>query len=212
MRAFGLGVFLPEIAVGFAVFSQLIGYWLYAALLDYLLVDVAAEYPEGFSLSRRQFIAGTIGAVAVAALTIYGLGSLISKKGRLVFASIAEMFSKEQTPTSEFYVVTKNVIDPTVDAGTWQLSIGGLVSNPTTYSYPDLQALATVDEFVTLECVSNEVGGNLIRMAEVTGVRVATLLPSAGVGPSPGNWVVFTCADGYTAAIPIEKAMDPNPL
>src|SRR2546430_3684861 len=47
--------------VGFTVFSQLIGYWLYAAILDHVLVDVAAEYPEGFSLSRRQFIAGTIG-------------------------------------------------------------------------------------------------------------------------------------------------------
>ena len=198
--------------IGFAVFSQLIGYWLYAALLDYLLVDVAAEYPEGFSLSRRQFIAGTIGAIAVAALTVYGLGSLISKKGRLVFASIAEMFSKEQTPTSEFYVVTKNVIDPTVDAGTWQLSIGGLVSNPTTYSYADLQALATVDEFVTLECVSNEVGGNLISMAEWTGVRLATVLQSAGADLSADNWIMFTCADGYTAAIPIAKAMDPSTL
>jgi len=201
-----------SVGPGFAAFSQVIGYWLYAALLDHLLVDVAAEYPEGFSLSRRQFIAGTIGAIAVAALTVYGLGSLISKKGRLVFASVAEMFSKEQTPTSEFYVVTKNVIDPTVDAGRWQLSISGLVSNPTTYSYPDLQALATVDEFVTLECVSNEVGGNLISMAEWTGVRLATVLQSAGVDPSPDNWIVFTCADGYTAAVPIAKAMDPNTL
>src|SRR5436309_1720767 len=117
-----------SLGIGFAVFSQLIGYWLYAALLDYLLVDVAAEHPEGFSLSRRQFIAGTIGAIAVAALTVYGLGSLISKKGRLVFASIGEMFAKEQTPTSEFYVVTKNVFDPPVDVGTWLLSIGGWVT------------------------------------------------------------------------------------
>lgn len=202
-----------SVGAGFAAFSQLIGYWLYAAILDHVLVDVAAEYPEGFSLSRRQFIAGTIGAIAVAALTVYGLGSLISKKGRLVYASVAEMFSKEQTPTSEFYVVTKNVIDPVVDASRWGLSIGGLVSNPTTtpYSYADLQALATIDEFVTLECVSNEVGGNLISMAEWTGVRLATLLQSAGVDPT-ADWVVFTCVDGYTAAIPIAKAMDPSTL
>jgi len=197
---------------GFAVFSQLVGYWLYAAILDHVLVDVAAEYPEGFSLSRRQFIAGTIGAIAVGALTVYGLGSLISKKGRLVFASVAEMFSKEQTPTSEFYVVTKNVIDPTVDASRWALSIEGLVSSPTTYSYADLQALATVDEFVTLECVSNEVGGNLISTAEWTGVRLVTILQSAAADPSVDNWVVFTCADGYTAAVPIAKAMDPTSL
>src|SRR3989442_1948648 len=122
------------------------------------------------------------------------------------------MFWREQPPTSEFYVVTKNVIDPTVDAGTWQLSIGGLVSNPTTYSYPDLQALATVDEFVTLECVSNEVGGNLISMAEWTGVRLATVLQSAGVELRADHLNVLTFADSHTAAVPIAKAMDPNTL
>src|SRR3989475_1492279 len=49
-------------------------------------------------------------------------------------------------------------------------------------------------------------------MAEWTGVRLATILQSAGVATSPNNWVVFTCADGYTAAIPITKAMDPSTL
>src|SRR5256886_5877341 len=200
-----------SVSIGFAVFSQLIGYWLYAALLDYLLVDVAAEHPEGSSLSRRQFIAGTIGALAVAALTVYGLGSLLSKKRRLGFTSLAEKLWKKQTPTSEFYVVTKNVIDPTVDAGTWHLSIGGLVSNPTTYSYADLQALATIDEFVTLECVSNEVGGNLISMAEWTGVRLATILQSPGPDPRPG-WIGFPWAGRHTPASPVAKAMDPNTL
>src|SRR5207244_12375189 len=128
-----------HVGAGFATLSQLLGAWIYAALLDHILVDVALEYPEGFSLSRRQFIIGSIGAVAVATLTLYGLGSLVSKKGRLVFASISEMFANEQTPTERFYVVTKNLIDPDlhpdVQAGQWQLEVRGLVSNPTRYSY-----------------------------------------------------------------------------
>ncbi|HKW43351.1 MAG TPA: molybdopterin-dependent oxidoreductase [Thermoplasmata archaeon] len=193
---------------GFATFSQLLGAWVYAALLDYLLVDVAAEHPTGFNLSRRQFIAGTIAAVAVAAFTLYGLASLVAQKGRLVFASITEMMSKELTPTSEFYVVTKNVIDPTVDAGSWRLSVGGRVANPSTYSYSQLLGLAAMDEFVTLECVSNEVGGNLVSTAKWTGLRLSTILQSAGLDPA-ADWVAFTCADDYTAAIPIAKAMDP---
>ena len=211
-----------SVGAGFAVFSQLIGYWLYAAILDHALVEVAAEYPEGFSLSRRQFIIGTIGAVAVAALTIYGLGSLISKKGRLVFASIAEMFANEQTPTERFYVVTKNLIDPDlhadVRAGRWQLDVAGLVSTPTAYSYGpqpppkiNLLTVAAISEFVTLECVSNEVGGNLISTAAWKGPRLADLLLAAGVDPA-ADWVVFTCADGYTAAVPMSKAMDPTSL
>jgi DMSO/TMAO reductase YedYZ molybdopterin-dependent catalytic subunit len=209
------------VGAGFATLSQLLGAWIYAALLDHILVEVAREYPEGFSLSRRQFIIGSFGAVAVAALTFYGLASLASRKGRLVFASISEMFANEQTPTERFYVVTKNVIDPDlhpdVQAGRWQLNVAGLVSNPTTYSYGtqpgkiDLLTLATTSESVTLECVSNEVGGNLMSTAVWKGVRLADLLQAAGVDPA-ADWVVFTCADGYTAAVPMPKAMDPASL
>jgi len=210
------------VGAGFSTLSQLLGAWIYAALLDHILVDVAQEYPEGFSLSRRQFIIGSIGAVAIAALTFYGLASLISRKGRLVFASISEMFANEQTPTERFYVVTKNLIDPDlhpdVQAGRWQLNLAGLVSNPTTYSYGpqpppkiDLLTLPAISEFVTLECVSNEVGGNLISTAVWKGVRLADLLQAAGADPA-ADWVVFTCADGYTAAVPMVKAMDPASL
>src|SRR5207245_2913261 len=150
-----------SVGPGFASFSQVLGSWVYAAVLDYVFVEVAPRYPDGFSLSRRQFLVASVGAIALAILAIYGFASLSMKKGRLVFGSIDEMLAKEITPTSDFYVVTKNVIDPTVDAAGWVLSIGGLVSNPTTYSYPDLQALASEDQFVTQECLINEVVGNL---------------------------------------------------
>jgi len=201
----------------FASFSQVLGSWVYAAVLDYAFVEVAPRYPDGFSLSRRQFLAGSVGAIALAILAIYGFASLSMKKGRLVFASIAEMSAKEVTPTSEFYVVTKNVIDPTVDAASWQLSIGGLVTTPATYDYARLLAKAdptdpdNVDALVTLECVSNEVGGNLISNGRWNGVRLSALLQPAGLNPT-ADWVVFTCADGYTAAIPLNRAMNPNTM
>ena len=202
---------------GFALLSQLLGSWVYAALLDYFFVDLSARYPEGFNPSRRQFLVGSVGAIILAALAIYGLASLSMKKGRLVFASIAEMLAKERTPTSEFYVVTKNVVDPTVDEASWTLSVGGLVTNPSTYRYTDLVALAdpaapnSVDAPVTLECVSNEVGGNLISSAQWNGVRLSALLQSAGLDPT-ADWIVFSCADGYTAAIPLARAMNPNTI
>lgn len=202
---------------GFAAFSQIIGLWVYAALLDYLFVDVAIRYPKGFSLSRRQFLIGSVSAIALAVFTFYGLASLAVKKGRLVFASIAEMFAKEITPTSEFYVVTKNVFDPEIAKGAWTLSVGGLVSNPTTYDYSALEALAdpsastAAEEIVTLECVSNEVGGNLISTSRWNGVRLSALLGSAEVDPT-ADWVIFTCGDGYTAGIPMGKAIDPSTM
>ena len=206
-----------SVGPGFASFSQILGAWVYAAVLDYAFVEVAPRYPDGFSLSRRQFLAGSVGAIALAILAIYGFASLSMKKGRLVFASIAEMFAKEVTPTPEFYVVTKNVIDPTVDVGSWLLSVGGMVSTPATYGYADLVALSDpsapnhADEFVTLECVSNDVGGNLISTARWNGVRLSALLETAGLSPN-ADWIVFTCADGYTAAVPLSRAMDPNTM
>ncbi len=210
----GAGFFGSATFVGptLATLSQLLGAWIYAAVLDHILIDVAAEYPEGFSLSRRQFLVGSALAVIATVLAFYGLASLAAQKGRLVFGSIQEMFANEVTPTPEFYVVTKNLIDPDlhpdVRADQWRLTVGGMVSNPASYAYAQLTGLAAVNEFVTLECVSNEVGGNLISTADWTGVRLSTLLQSAGVDPT-ADWVVFTCADGYTAAVPMPKAMNP---
>jgi len=68
-----------------------------------------------------------------------------------------------------------------------------------------------LEEFVTLECVSNEVGGNLISTASWKGVRLSSLLQTAGLDPK-ADWIVFTCADGYTAGIPLAKAMDPSTI
>jgi len=111
---------------GFATFSQALGGVLYAAVLDYWLVDVAAHYPEGFHLSRRQFLAAGVGTIALAALAFYGLSAGVVARARLAFASVEEMFAKELTPTAEFYAVTKNVMDPDVNADAWSLAIDGL--------------------------------------------------------------------------------------
>ncbi len=213
LPALGAGLAGSETPAGptFASFSQLVGAWIYAAVLDYLLVDVAARHPQGFGLTRRQFIVGGAAAAATFVLALYGLGSLISKPARLAFASVQDMFAKERTPTSEFYVVTKNVIDPVVDPASWRLMIGGQVATPATLTLADLRAMAQAQEYATMECVSNEVGGNLIGTASWSGLRLADLLSTAGV-QSGADWVEFVCADGYTVAIPRDKAMDPATL
>lgn len=196
---------------GLASFSQLAGSAIYAALLDYFLVDVAARHPDGFSLSRRRFLITTAAAVTGVALALYGLSVTVARPARLAFASVTEMFAKELTPTEEFYTVTKNVIDPQVDPNAWRLEIDGLVANPLTFAYGDLLARTDAEGFVTLECVSNEIGGHLISTAKWSGLRLATLLADAGADPR-ADWVAFTCADGYTVGLPVAKAMDPGTL
>ncbi len=211
----GLAGSLTAAGTGFAAFSQLVGAWIYAAVLDYVLVEFAARHPEGFNPSRRQFFIGGVSALGLLALAYTTFSYAVVAPARLAFASVADLFAKEITPTDEFYVVTKNLIDPVVDPAAWQLVVKPLSpsASPLTLSYAELQnrmssgTLPPVTQFATMECVSNEVGGNLIGSAKWTGVRLADVLQAAGVEAS-ATWIEFTCTDGYTVAIPRAKAVD----
>ena len=207
-----------EAGSAFAALSQFIGGWIYAAALDYFLVEVAARHPEGFSASRRQFFLGAGAFAASLAIAYAAFSEAVVQPARLAFASLQDLLDHEVTPTDRFYVVTKNLIDPVVDASTWALTVDGLVGpNPLVLSYASIQdriqagTLPGVDEYATMECVSNEVGGNLIGTAKWSGVRLSDLLLAAGI-ESTADWIEFTCADDYTVAIPRAQAMDPATL
>ncbi len=209
----GFGGAGTDVGAPFAILSQLVGSWLYAAVLDYILVDVASRHPEGFSPTRRQFFIGAAAGIASLAFAYEMFSAAVVQPARLAFGSVADLLAKEVTPTEDFYVVTKNLIDPTIDSSTWNLTVDGLVSSTLTLDYATLQSkmqtgeLPAVQEYATMECVSNEVGGNLIGTAKWAGIRLADLLNLAGI-ESTSDWVEFSCSDGYTVAIPRTKAMD----
>jgi DMSO/TMAO reductase YedYZ molybdopterin-dependent catalytic subunit len=110
--------------------------------------------------------------------------------------------SPEITPVDNFYVVSKNFSDPVVDAQGWSLTVGGLVDKPMKLSLTDLRALGGGTEYVTMECVSNDVGGGLMSTGSFTGVRLSDILTLAAARPQ-GTWVAFTARDGYTESIPV---------
>ncbi len=193
---------------GAAIVSQFLGGALYASTLDYFFVEIPAKHPEGFNPTRRDLLKWGVASAVLAVVALYGLSRLIPAVGRLAFASVAEMVAKEVTPTDEFYTVTKNVMDPTVDAGSWRLAVDGLVATPVTHTYTELTGRVLAEEHATLECVSNEVGGNLISTAKWSGVPLGALIDEAGADPA-ADWVLLSCADGYTVAVPIARARDP---
>ena len=106
------------------------------------------------------------------------------------------------TPVENFYVVSKNFADPTVSRDGWKLGVGGMVDRPQSLTLDALRALPTTTEYVTFECVSNDVGGNLMSTGAFTGVSlrdlVATASPQAGA-----SWVSFKARDGYTESLPL---------
>jgi len=115
------------------------------------------------------------------------------------------------TPTAAFYVVSKNLDDPVVKAEGWQLSVKGLVKAPLTLSYQALQALPSVEQYRTLACISNDVGGSLMSNARWRGVPLAALLDQAGANPNAA-FVLFGSVDGYTESLAMAVARQPTTL
>jgi len=108
----------------------------------------------------------------------------------------------EITPVGNFYVVSKNFADPVVDEQAWRLSIGGAVDKPQKLSIADLRALPSATEYVTMECVSNNVGGELMSTGSFTGVRLRDLLAMASPRTN-GTWAAFKARDGYAESLPM---------
>jgi DMSO/TMAO reductase YedYZ molybdopterin-dependent catalytic subunit len=112
-------------------------------------------------------------------------------------------------PNADFYRIDTAFIPPTVDRATWKLRVFGLVDREVTLTYDELVALPIIEQYVTIACVSNEVGGNLVGNAKWTGVSLRTVLDMAGV-QSSADQLVGRSVDGFTVGMPVEWVMDPS--
>jgi DMSO/TMAO reductase YedYZ molybdopterin-dependent catalytic subunit len=126
------------------------------------------------------------------------------------FASTANL-SPLITPNAAFYVVDEEIIDPDIDPVSWRLPIGGTVDHPYTLTYGQLLAMPAVEQYLTLECISNPIGGDLISNAKWTGVPLRDLLRRAGVRTGAVE-VVSRSVGGYSDSIPIDDAMRADTL
>ena len=76
-----------------------------------------------------------------------------------------------------------------------------MVDRPFEISFDELMAMPQVAEAVTLSCVSNEVGGDLVGNALWQGVPLRQLLDRAGVQPG-ATQIVGRSVDGFTVGFP----------
>ncbi|MEW5808927.1 MAG: molybdopterin-dependent oxidoreductase [Actinomycetota bacterium] len=107
------------------------------------------------------------------------------------------------TGNDEFYRIDTALSVPQLSREAWQLRIHGMVDREVTFDFADLDRFEVVERVVTLTCVSNPVGGELISNAVWTGYRVADLLAEAGVR-GDADMVLSTSVDGWTAGTPAE--------
>jgi DMSO/TMAO reductase YedYZ molybdopterin-dependent catalytic subunit len=189
-----------------------------------------AEDPRDPALGRRAFLGLGLG-VAAGGLVVGGVArQLGGSAGRPIaqvdlpaparalpavasaqdLATRIDGVSPVLTPTSSFFRIDTAFPIPSVDPGTWSLSIDGAVERPLTLTYDDLLGEELVEVDATIACVSNEVGGDLIGTARWLGVPLATLLERAG--PTAGaEQVLGRSVDGWTGGFPLEVLDDGRP-
>jgi DMSO/TMAO reductase YedYZ molybdopterin-dependent catalytic subunit len=113
----------------------------------------------------------------------------------------------ELTPNDQFYRIDINAEPPIVDGTTWRLELGGLVGTPLSLALSEIQSMPSITQAVTMSCISNELGGDLIGTSLWTGVPFKDILAKAGLKPGV-KAINISAADGFYESVPIEEAMD----
>jgi DMSO/TMAO reductase YedYZ molybdopterin-dependent catalytic subunit len=221
------------VAVASAI-SVGVGLWVLGWLLDRSRAAVAGAGGAQPALmpdwSRRSFLIRA-GGISVAAVAAGVVGRNLLESGRTApvgdgpavppasvtvppLAAEADLsttvggLTPIVVPTGSFYRIDTALLTPNVSTVGWTLRIHGLVDRETILTWEQLIALPVVEQYVTIACVSNEVGGDLIGNAKWTGVRLREVLAIAGV-QSTATQLVGRSVDGWTAGMPTAWVMDP---
>ncbi|WP_030156106.1 molybdopterin-dependent oxidoreductase [Glycomyces sp. NRRL B-16210] len=118
-----------------------------------------------------------------------------------------EGLSPYRTPNGDFYRIDTAITAPRVDVDTWSLRVHGMVDRELQFTFADLLGRELVERDITLACVSNPVGGDLVGNARWLGVPLADLLAEAGPDPA-ADQLVSRSSDGWTAGTPTELVFD----
>jgi DMSO/TMAO reductase YedYZ molybdopterin-dependent catalytic subunit len=175
---------------------------------------MALARKEGLqNMKRRRLLQMTafVAVVAAAGLTVRTIARGASQVSpSRVFDNAGEL-PPAVTPNHQFYEVSKNIINPRLNATTWKLDIGGNTGKVYSVSYDELKSLPWQEQYATLTCISNPIGGNLISNALWRGVPLKLLLERSQLPPETER-LAFFAADGYVDSFSLERAMRENVL
>jgi len=195
---------------------------------------IITEINKDERYNRRDFIRLVLGSIVSIPIIYFGLNRLFSplqdieqqqqiqsnissllqskaQQQRLIPAefkdpALAPLLGSEITPTYLFYRIDINPIVPEINVNSWNLQVKGKVDNPLKLSYEEIRSMNAIEEFVTLECISNKIGGDLTGTALWKGVPLKDILEKAKIAPGT-KYIVFRCSDGYDVGIPLDKGL-----
>lgn len=193
------------------------------------LKGLLSRDPSGEPEADRGRRALLVGMLAGSALIAAGAGRLLVERSKRVFSGRedvtlpvaaeplgappagAELAVAGLTPlfvsNRDFYRIDTALFVPRVNVSDWSLELTGRVGRPVTLSYDDILAMDMVERDVTLSCVSNRVGGELVGNARWLGVPLPRILDLARPADD-AEQVVARSVDGFTAGFPIESVYD----
>lgn len=117
----------------------------------------------------------------------------------------------ELTSNEDFYRIDINTMPVEVDAADWRLQLGGMVDQPLSLSIDDLLAMPSQTQAVTMQCISNPIGGDLTSTSNWTGVPFRYVLEQAGL-QTGAKEIYIESADGFFESVPLDNALDPRTL
>jgi DMSO/TMAO reductase YedYZ molybdopterin-dependent catalytic subunit len=197
----------------------------------------AAERPRERT-ERRRLLGALVSGFTVGAGALFGLSALFSRLfGRAAPPDVAAGATvtsaalpavpvspgapprlpivpgtrQELTPNERFYRIDINLNPPRIDASSWRLQIDGLVERPLALTLDELRALPAVTATITLECISNPLGGDLISTSRWTGAPLRDVLRMAGLR-SDVRAIQMDAADGFYESISMADVDDERVL
>ena len=220
----------PALSAAAAGIEAIAGIWLLRRLVV-ITTSPDASGTAGMPDWTRRSLIRTGGAIAVGSVVLGSVGRLLLERQRapatpadvpaapvpatlpsgadLATADLSqEGLTPIVVPNDRFYRIDTAFIPPSVDRDTWTLRVHGMVDREVTLTYGELVALPIIEQYVTIACVSNTVGGNLVGNAKWTGVRLRDVLDMAGVQAN-ADQLVGQSVDDFTAGMPVQWVMDP---
>jgi DMSO/TMAO reductase YedYZ molybdopterin-dependent catalytic subunit len=171
-------------------------------------------------IDRRRFVIKLAGASAIITVTGVAVSRIVKTtrgfEERVSAAAEVDMPMRpdaiqpapgtrpEYTPVGDHYRIDINLRTPRIEANTWHLPVTGLVERPLELTLEEIRAFPIpLKLLVTLACISNPLGGDLIGTTQWSGVSVQQILSRAGVRPE-ARFLKITCQDGFYETVPLE--------
>jgi DMSO/TMAO reductase YedYZ molybdopterin-dependent catalytic subunit len=117
----------------------------------------------------------------------------------------------ELTSNANFYRIDIDTLPPVIEKSSWVLAVNGLFDHARPLTLSDILAYPAITQPITLSCISNPIGGDLISTSNWTGVRLRDLLKDLGLRPEAQELAIKS-ADGFYESVVMEDMLDPRTL